>query len=293
MAVFIDGAQIMEAVMGGLKEFLDGLGRALAAHASGRGAVPPRTAFTVGGDWWGVMPGYVGGGVAVKVVGVHPGNAGEGLPTVTGAVAYFDVRGRLLAVMDGEAITGVRTAGATAISAMVAGAPASTIAVVGTGVEARYHLMLLTAAFKPRRVLVAGRDPGKAARLAGEFGGEAVGLVDAAGADLIVLATSSASPLLNSVPRGRRHVASIGAPRPVVELGRGLIEEAGCVFVDTRNAVNEAGEDLSGVELVELGEALLGRKCPAGELTVYKGVGFAALDAGAADFVASKLLPKA
>ncbi len=107
--------------------------------------------------------------MAVKVVGgVHPGNAGGegGLPTVTGgAVAYFDARGgRLLAVMDGgEAITGVRTAGgATAISAMVAGAPTSTIGGVvgGTGgVEARYHLMLLTAVFKPRRVLVAGRDP--------------------------------------------------------------------------------------------------------------------------------------
>ncbi len=88
------------------------------------------------------------------------------------------------------------------------------------------------------------------------------------GADLIVLATSSASPLFNSVPRGgRRHVASIGAPRPSRSLGAGLIEEAGgCVLVDTRNAVNEAGgEDLSGgVELVELGgEALMGgRKCP-------------------------------
>jgi len=287
---WISGDQVIEGVMTRLEDFLNHLSRALIAHASGLGIAPPRLSFNIGSDWWGVMPGYVGGGVTVKVVGVHPGNAGIGLPTVTATAAYFDERGSLVALIDGEALTGIRTAAATAIGARVVNAPTSSLGIVGTGVEARYHLLLLREALRPRRVLVWGRRMDKARTLAEEFGGEAVELSDLLSSDIIVLTTSSTSPIVEDVPRGRRHVASIGAPRPVVELGRKLIERVGCVLVDTRNAINEAGEDLRGVKLVELGEALRGVKCEVSDASIYKGVGFAVLDAAAADFIVESAL---
>ncbi|MGC8597493.1 MAG: hypothetical protein ACP5NY_06210 [Thermocladium sp.] len=292
MVNWISGNQVIEAVMTRLEDFLNYLSQALMLHASGLSVAPPRLSFNIGSDWWGVMPGYVGGGVTVKVVGVHPGNAGAGLPTVTAMAAYFDMRGSLVALIDGEALTGVRTAAATAIGARVVNAPTSSLGIVGTGIEARYHLMLLRDALRPRRVLVWGRRVDKARALAEEFGGEAVELSDVLGSDMIVLTTSSTSPIVEDVPRGRRHVASIGAPRPVVELGRRLIERVGCVLVDTRNAINEAGEDLRGVRLVELGEALRGVKCGAGDTSIYKGVGFAVLDAAAADFIIGSTLKR-
>ena len=73
-----------------------------------------RTAMKVEeGKILGVMPAaYLPLGVAgTKVITVFPGNFKRGLPSHQGAVVLFDTEtGALRAVVDGEAVTGVRTA---------------------------------------------------------------------------------------------------------------------------------------------------------------------------------------
>ncbi|MER7083835.1 ornithine cyclodeaminase family protein, partial [Saccharopolyspora kobensis] len=57
-------------------------------------------------------------GAVSKLVTVHPGNAGRGLPTITGTVLVMDpVTGRLVATMQATALTEIRTAAGSAVAA--------------------------------------------------------------------------------------------------------------------------------------------------------------------------------
>ncbi len=85
---------------------------------------------------------------AIKINGNFPGNPAErGLPTIQGCIVLTDGEdGRLLAVMDSTEITAQRTAAASAVAArFLSRRNASTIAFVGCGTQARYHLGALLA----------------------------------------------------------------------------------------------------------------------------------------------------
>ncbi|TME83960.1 MAG: ornithine cyclodeaminase family protein, partial [Chloroflexi bacterium] len=92
---------------------------ALAALARGEALVPLRTIMRVPGvsGFLGLMPGYIAptrgedGALGMKAVSVFPGNAKRGIDTHQGAVLLFEAdTGRLSALMDGAAITAIRTA---------------------------------------------------------------------------------------------------------------------------------------------------------------------------------------
>lgn len=263
----------------------------------GWGHNPPRYGVNLGGGWWGMMIGYVRDvGVVVKVVNLYPQNASRGLNTINGLVVLFDDdTGLPLAILDGESLTGIRTATASALSAMAVGADASVLGFIGSGAQARYHALAFTRLFSVREAYVYSRSREHALGLAKMLEGLRVRAHVANGADEVVessrttiVATTSERPLVNVRPREGSHIISVGAPRPVVEVSRHVLEGASCILVDTREGVvNEAGEDLRGLRLIELAEVLAGEaECRAGGgYTVYKSVGFAALDLAAAYYV--------
>jgi ornithine cyclodeaminase/alanine dehydrogenase-like protein (mu-crystallin family) len=85
---------------------------------------------------------------AIKINGNFPDNpADRGLPTIQGCIVLTDGEdGRLLALMDSIEITAERTAAASAVAARyLARRDAATIAFVGCGTQARYHLNALLA----------------------------------------------------------------------------------------------------------------------------------------------------
>src|SRR4029450_1010414 len=109
------------------------------------------------------------------------------------------------------------------------------------------------------------------------------------GADVIVTATSSKTPVLNgSWLKPGCHMNAIGACRPD---WRELDDEAmsNVVFVDSREgAMKESGDViLSGAKIyAELGEALAGKVPPrANETTIFKSLGMAVEDIAAAMLV--------
>src|SRR5690349_3899613 len=119
------------------------MAEAMADLSAGRASAPPRIAAEVPARD-GIllaMPGHVpsADALATKLVSLFPRNAGGAVPTHQAVIAVFDAAtGTPVAVMDGAYVTAARTAACSALSARLLARPdASTLAVLGTGVQAR------------------------------------------------------------------------------------------------------------------------------------------------------------
>ena len=124
------------------------------------------------------MPAHHSGAARVfgmKVLCLVPSNPSRGLDAHQGLVLVSDgTTGRLRALLDAAPITAVRTAAVSALATrLLARADASTLAIVGTGVQALGHLESIPLVRPIERVRIAGRTPERAqefvAGLAGRF----------------------------------------------------------------------------------------------------------------------------
>lgn len=81
----------------------------------------------------------------MKWVSGYSSNVSCGLPNIMGMIVLNDVdTGQPLAIMEGGLITAMRTAAVSSVSAKYLALPgASTIGIVGAGVQGRYHLSAL------------------------------------------------------------------------------------------------------------------------------------------------------
>ena len=275
------------------------LGRALVAVARGEASTPPRIAARTPLGLLGAMPGHVPGlGLAAKLITVFPDPDRPGRSSHRGLVAHFDERdGRLLAILDAEPLTAVRTA-ATATLALrtLARSDARRIAVIGTGTQATAQLALLTrgpGVAADVEIVVAGRTPAQVAATAERFGVRAAASVEAAvrGADAVLCCTGADSPVLRRewLTPGA-HVGSVGGSDGP-ELDAATIRDA-ALFAEWPGAAAApppaGAHELQGVPAERctlLGSVLAGdhpgRRDEA-ELTVFKSTGHAALDVAAA-----------
>ncbi|NNE51330.1 MAG: ornithine cyclodeaminase family protein [Sulfitobacter sp.] len=105
--------------------------------------------------------------VATKSLVLNERNSDRGLPQIDGIVSLLDGEtGAPLAILDGKWITGIRTAGLTALAAKhLAREDAKSIAFIGTGLQARTHLGLFEQMFPLERVRIAGRGQANIDRL--------------------------------------------------------------------------------------------------------------------------------
>ena len=146
---------------------LDAVSVGFQALSAGAVEAPPRQAVAADGGSVLTMAGRrAGSPVAVKLVGVFPGNVALGLEPHPAVICLLDATtGACLALMDGEHITGLRTAAGAALSTRaLARADASVLAIVGAGVQARAHLRLLPLVRGFAEVRVVARDPSAAQR---------------------------------------------------------------------------------------------------------------------------------
>lgn len=287
---------------------------AVARFSAGEVLQPVRTVLSVGPThaFFGVMPAYMEQppSLGAKLVTVFNANHEKGLPSHLATIVLLDPdTGSLVALMDGRYITEARTAAVSAVSARHLARPdASTLAIIGTGVQARSHLEAYAEVRTLQEVRVWSPNPRSRERFISEMSGRAgaarLHASDSAeaavrGADLIVLATSSPTPVLEDawVADGA-HVVSVGACRPDQrEMDPALVARAR-LFVDSRAAaLVESGDVVMGIKekrfddkhlAGELGEVVLGRvngRQSANEITVFKSLGMAVEDVVAADLV--------
>ncbi len=259
------------------------------------------------GDSLLLMPAWrEGGRIGVKLVTVYPRNAAAGRPSVDACYALFDQSdGRLLAVLDGAVLTVRRTAAAAALAATcLAREGARTLLVLGTGTLApelaRAHAALIPSL---ARILVWGRNEAKAHALAAALRADGLNAEPAADitdalalADIAVAATTATTPFIpaESVLPGT-HLTLLGAFTPTMAEAEPLLLARARLFADDRAAVlAKGGEVVQAIaaglicpERIEgdlAGLAAWPGPVRAGdEITVFKSVGFAALDLIAAD----------
>ena len=251
----------------------------------------------------GLMPAHRSGPNAVyalKTVAIFPGNAARGLDSHQGFVALFDgVTGETRTVMNASAITEIRTAAVSAVATRVlAREDSRTLAILGTGTQARSHLEAMHAVRSFERVLVWSQS-GRSLD-----GAESVGSAEEAvrDADVVCTVTSSSDPVLErSWLKAGAHINAVGSSIPTTRELDTATMAAAALFVDRREStVNEAGDFLFPLRegaideshiRAELGEVLIGAadgRRSADELTVFKSLGLAVEDLAAAEHVLAR-----
>lgn len=284
--------------------------------SSGAVRQPVRSVIEVGEDraFFGIMPAALNDPPAVgaKLVTVYERNHAVGLPSHLATIVLLDhATGALAAILDGRYITEARTAAVSAVSVKHLARPdARVLAIIGSGVQARSHLEAIrhVRGLSEVRVWSPNADHREAfARDASETTGLAVRAVSTAaeairGADVIVLATSSRTPvILDADVAPGAHITAVGACRPDQrEMPTPLMARAR-VFVDSRLAAQQEAGDI----LIPTNEGAIGPDHVAGELgevvgcqvagrlnetqvTVFKSLGLAVEDMVAAHLALSR-----
>jgi ornithine cyclodeaminase len=293
-----------------MPDLIQAMRTALIQFSTGAAQQPVRTVLEVGAQkaFFGVMPAELREPPALgtKLVTVFGSNRERGIPTHLATILLHDPgTGALLAVMDGRYITESRTAAVSAVSVdLLARAGARSLAILGSGIQARSHLQAVQCVRSLECVRVWSPTPSRlrafvdeTARAGGVPATAAISARDAvAGADIIVLATSSATPVLmrDWVGDGA-HICAVGACRPNHREMPAALVAAARVFVDSRQgAFAEAGdivlaivegvvhrESIAG-ELGELAAGTIAGRQTDRQITLFKSLGMAVEDVAAA-----------
>lgn len=265
-------------------------------HSAGEGQVFPVVREVLGtGGVFGIKSGGIAGqGVlGFKAAGFWPGNRSLGGEPHQATILLIDpATGRPLCMIDGNAITTLRTGAAGALGLeMLARRDSSRLTVFGTGVQAAIHVdyaLRVMPAISAVTYLTADGQPNPAfearfaKRCAIKHCTQANDAV--ANSDLVITATPGAQVLfdLDAVKPGT-HINCVGADtKGKRETPPGLLEKA-TVIVDDRDQAAQMGESqwAPALPVIEIGDLLTGKvelTRSAGQITLFDMTGLALQD---------------
>jgi len=264
----------------------------------------------------GMMPAYNTdtGMMGIKVVSVFPGNYDTEFDSHQGGVMLFETtNGRPLALVDGSAITAIRTAAVSAVATdLLARKDAGDLAILGSGTQARHHLEALLQVRKIRRVRVWSLPLEHAQQFADSAGEkhhldiEVMSTAEKAvdGADIICTLTPASKPILKGawIAKGA-HINAVGSCTPVArEIDTDTVVRSR-LYVDHREStLHEAGdfiiprnEGAVGDDhiLGEIGNLLLGEvdgRTGDDEITLFEALGLGVEDLSVVRYLYHKAL---
>ena len=240
----------------------------------------------------------------IKWINVHTDNADHGLPTVLGTMIYSDPETAFpLAIMDGRELTRLRTGAAAAVATdHLAIADATSLGLVGAGVQSYTQLEAIATVRPIEEVVVADQRPERVAdfidHFADRFDVRAGEISEAAACDVLSTVTPVESPIVDRADVGEHtHINAIGADAAGKhELADQILLDAKLVIDDYEqtthsgeiNVPYSAGtltdDDIYGA----LGEIVIGKKDgreAADGITVFDSTGLAIQDVAAARVV--------
>jgi alanine dehydrogenase len=293
------------------RDYLAAMQSAFADFARGRFEVPPVGHVSGIGGMFHIKSAQRRQSPSLAVIKVN-GNFPENdprhrLPTIQGFVALLDAeRGCVLALMDSIEITARRTAAATALAARyLARSDSRTLAIIGCGVQASYHVAALLDAAPLTSVVFCDPRENAALAFAGrvrELGLQAERVSDAQTAartaDIVVTVTTSTRPLLALADiRPGTFVAGVGADNPSKhEIAADLLK-ACRVVVDSLEQASTMGdlhhaiatgemraEDVHG-QLAQLAAGHLAGRADRDQIWVFDSTGLSIQDLAAAEMI--------
>lgn len=288
-----------------------------ALRAAHRGSLPVADVVVqsdpVGsGNQFVTLPGWLPGGlIAVKMVGVFPGNLvlRPPQPSVQGLVATFDGQtGAPRLVADGAAMTARKTCADSALGAdLLARKEAETLLILGAGALAP-HMAAAMAAVRPGlcRIAIWNRTAARAEMLAatlraGGLPAEAVTDLDGevARADILSCVTMSDRPLVKgALLKPGAHLDLVGAYLPTLREADDTALVRATLFTDAKSNMRGGGDLVQAVaagviawedvraDLFDLAQGRATGRRTAEEITLFKNNGGAHLDV----FTAAALL---
>jgi ornithine cyclodeaminase/alanine dehydrogenase-like protein (mu-crystallin family) len=224
-----------------------------------------------------------------------------GIPTIQGIVLVIDsVTGEILAIMDGEYLTALRTGAASGLATRCfARKDASTLALFGCGSQGKTQLEAVVCERKIEKILVFDTNQDLANRFITEMekrlNREIIYSTDTKQlkeVDIICTATNSQKPLFgrDNVKNGV-HINAIGSFQPhMQELDPLLIRDARVFLDQTKTCLKESGDLIKPISdgtisishiAGEIGDFLLNRitgRESADQITLFKSVGVAIQD---------------
>lgn len=253
------------------------------------------------GRTFAIMPAALSesGVFGAKLISVfkHP----DGSKAHEGLVMLFDPgSGAPICLADAGAVTAIRTAAASAVATEALARPgADSLAILGTGLQAKAHVQAIAQVRPLREIRIWGRAPDRAEALAAAVFAEtgvaarAMALEEAVrGADIVCTVTSAADPILRAgmVSPGA-HLNVVGSSGSAQAEVDGALVAASRFVVDHREHVLAHGGEFLRAKAAglvdeahiaaEIGEVLTGAKpgrTSADEITLYKSLGHAAQD---------------
>jgi len=253
----------------------------------------------------------------VKWVNSHPENPDRhGLPTVMGTMIYSDPETALpLAILDGTVLTRLRTGAAAAVATRYfTPEDATSLGLVGAGVQSHTQLEAIAAVREIERVVIADRDEAALAEFEALYGdGEAQrasgsraaaprdtfevvrgSIAEAAACDVVSTTTPVRDPIVHAVGPDT-HVNAMGADAAgkheiaddVLQGATIVIDDyAQCTHSGEINVPWSAGLLDDGDIYAELGEVVAGQVDPVREgVTVFDSTGLAIQDVAASHVV--------
>ncbi|MFW6018925.1 MAG: ornithine cyclodeaminase family protein [Halapricum sp.] len=293
----------------GIAEVVEAVADAFAADARGDVQMPAKSYVDLpqyNGDFRS-MPAYLDAGdwdaAAVKWVNVHPDNERRfDLPTVMGTIIYSDPETAFpLALIDGTTITRLRTGAAAAVATReLARADATSLGLVGAGMQAHTQLEAIATVRDIDEVIVTDVDPGAVEEFIAAFGDRfdvrGGTVAEATRCDIVSTITPVEEPIVEAVGP-ETHVNAVGADAAGKhELSDDLLEAA-TIVIDDYEQCTHSGEInvpwrkgvLDDEDIyAELGEIVVGQVPGRGDaggpdgVTVFDSTGLAIQDVAGA-----------
>lgn len=270
---------------------IEAMEMAFAEEGAGAALLPPRINMKAGRGWLRIGPVALerSGWMGFKAMNLVPGQG------VRYQVHLYRIEnGELLAIMDAQHLTTLRTGATSAVATRrLARQGAAVVAVLGSGVEAQAQLEAMHADGRVKSARVFSPTVANRQRLAEDFrrrhGMQIVDVASAEeavdGAQIVLAAVKSAEPVLfGRWLRPGMHVNSVGTARKDQrEIDQETFARSDRIAVDTREGVfGEAGdavaakEIVSGKEVHELSALVAGKasgRVDLNEITLFKSVG--------------------
>jgi len=283
-----------------LPDIIKAIEKAYFLQSNNKYVMPDRLHLNIQDNIQLVMPSAAEGMFCTKLVTVNRKNTSRNLPIINGSVQLVKQNdGQLLSLMNGSAITAIRTGAVGAVAAKyLADENFRIVGLIGTGVQGLHTLWLISAVqqidqfylfnYKKEQCLKFKSD------LENKIPGVKIKLVDdkeelIKHCHIIVTATTSPSPVLPEKPElldGKLYIC-MGSFKPVMrELPRTIYPLVKNIYVDVDSAKKESGDVswplenglLKNEDIVQFSQVITGKHKSDSDTKIFKSVGMALFD---------------